>query len=104
MTDMGLVETLPSDPVAALSRISSLKSEVDSLEHQSVARAREAGVSWQEIADALGVSRQAAWERFTRSAREAMAATAQANADLSDDEAMQIAVAEVKAVRGRRRG
>jgi biotin operon repressor len=27
---------------------------------------RERGVSWAEIGGALGVSRQAAWKRFTR--------------------------------------
>jgi hypothetical protein len=32
--------------------------------HANVARARAAGHSWKEIADALGVTRQAAWERF----------------------------------------
>lgn len=34
-----------------------LQSHVDSL--------RRRGVSWQKIGDALGVSRQAAWERFS---------------------------------------
>ncbi len=28
--------------------------------------AREAGATWSEVADALGVSKQAAWERFAR--------------------------------------
>lgn len=28
----------------------------------------DAAVTWQDIADALGVTRQAAWERFTQSA------------------------------------
>ena len=31
-----------------------------------VARAREAGASWQGIADALGVTKQAAWERYQK--------------------------------------
>lgn len=30
----------------------------------SVARARERGATWQQIGDALGISRQAAHERF----------------------------------------
>jgi hypothetical protein len=29
-----------------------------------IAAAREAGASWQMIGDALGMSKQAAWERF----------------------------------------
>lgn len=31
--------------------------------------ARNFGVTWDDIADALGVSRQAAWERFAKQAR-----------------------------------
>jgi hypothetical protein len=34
--------------------------------HQSVQAAREAGHTWSDIGRALGVSRQAAWERFSR--------------------------------------
>lgn len=30
----------------------------------TVRQARAAGATWQQIADALGMSRQAAWERF----------------------------------------
>lgn len=32
-----------------------------------VAAAREMGVSWQTIGDVLGISKQAAWERFGKS-------------------------------------
>lgn len=31
----------------------------------AVTAARQDGVTWQEIADALGMTRQAAWERFS---------------------------------------
>ena len=31
---------------------------------EAVTRARLAGVTWQSIADELGMSRQAAWERY----------------------------------------
>jgi ClpX C4-type zinc finger len=34
--------------------------------HEHVALLRERGVSWERIAATLGVSRQAAWERFSR--------------------------------------
>lgn len=34
--------------------------------HQYVDEARRAGVTWQDIAKALGVSRQSAWERYKR--------------------------------------
>ena len=34
-------------------------------ELETVRKARELGITWTEIATALGVSRQAAWERFS---------------------------------------
>jgi hypothetical protein len=34
--------------------------------HGAVDAARSAGATWTEIAGALGVSRQAAWERFAK--------------------------------------
>ena len=37
---------------------------VEQLEAQAVAAARERGASWADIGSALGISRQAAWERF----------------------------------------
>ncbi len=37
--------------------------------YQSVHMAREAGYSWKDIGTALGVSRQAAWERFSHGLR-----------------------------------
>lgn len=43
---------------------SAVDSVVDLL-HARVAELRERGVSWQRIGAALGVSRQAAWERFS---------------------------------------
>jgi hypothetical protein len=36
--------------------------------HDAVEAARSAGATWTEIAGALGVSRQAAWERFAKNA------------------------------------
>jgi transcriptional regulator len=35
--------------------------------HERVGELRRRGVSWQKIADALGTSRQSAWERFRAS-------------------------------------
>lgn len=39
---------------------------VEALIYQAVIAARLEGATWQEIADVLGVTRQAAWERFRR--------------------------------------
>lgn len=40
------------------------------LQHDLVSTARRSGKSWTEIGAALGVSKQAAWERFARSGEE----------------------------------
>lgn len=45
--------------------------QVDDFLHGWVGLLRARNVSWQEIGLALGVSRQAAWERFTRGRRAA---------------------------------
>jgi hypothetical protein len=58
----------PADLLAALVALRRAQAELAALEPVLVAAAREAGVSWQELAPALGVgSRQAAERRFLRS-------------------------------------
>ncbi len=48
-----------ADPRTGLRAVRSLRRLVEHLERTQVQRAREAGWSWAEIADVLGVSRQA---------------------------------------------
>ncbi|MFD3448439.1 hypothetical protein ACFDTO_27975 [Microbacteriaceae bacterium 4G12] len=55
------------DPYTALRAIAKLRSELDRLEGVTVRRARNAGSSWQLIALALGVSRQAVHKKYGRS-------------------------------------
>ena len=38
---------------------------VNKLIHQTVAQARQQGCSWSEIGQALSISKQSAWERFS---------------------------------------
>ena len=47
-----------------LSCIRDVRAKIDANELQTVRMARESELSWTEIATALGVSRQAAWERL----------------------------------------
>lgn len=47
------------DPAAGLRAVVVLRRLADQIEAAQVAKARAAGWSWQEIGDALGVSRQA---------------------------------------------
>lgn len=51
------------DPTAGLRAVRSLRALADRFETLHVARARELGWSWQQIADALGVSRQAVHQK-----------------------------------------
>lgn len=54
------------DPALGLRAVRSLRELADRLEALQVERARSLGWSWQEVADALGVTRQAAHKRFAK--------------------------------------
>ncbi len=54
------------DPITGLRAVRSLRELADRLEALQVARARGLGMSWQEIADALGVSRQAVHKKHRK--------------------------------------
>jgi hypothetical protein len=51
-------------PLAALGDVSLVVDEADRMRRKLVAECRARGRSWAEIAAALGVSRQAAWQKF----------------------------------------
>lgn len=54
------------DPIEALRAISRLRRELDRTEATAVRRARNANASWQLIALALGVSKQAVHKKYGR--------------------------------------
>ena len=51
--------TASKDPAEGLAAVAALRALLESLEALQVANAREQGWSWQQIAGALGVSKQA---------------------------------------------
>ena len=53
------VEVASEDPGAGLRAVAALRRLLERLEAIHVANARERGWSWQEIADTMGVSKQA---------------------------------------------
>jgi len=55
------------DPIEALMAIAKLRKELDRVEAVAARRARIAGASWQLIALALGISRQAVHKKYGRS-------------------------------------
>lgn len=55
-----------TDPRRGLLAIAALRSLTDNLEHQQVEAALRTGMSWQAIADCLGVSRQAVHKKYAK--------------------------------------
>jgi DNA-binding NarL/FixJ family response regulator len=51
--------TASRDPAVGLAAVASLRALLESLEELQVHNARERGWSWQQIAEALGVTKQA---------------------------------------------
>ena len=58
------------DPAVGLRAIRALRELADRLEVLQVSSARGRGWSWQQIADALGVSRQAVHKKHARSRKD----------------------------------
>lgn len=54
------------DPRAGLRAVTALRALADTLELRQVEAALRSGQSWQDIADALGVSRQAVHKKYAR--------------------------------------
>lgn len=94
-------ESLPADPLEALQELSHADVELEALRRERVADARRQGATWDQIGESLGMSRQSAWEYFTRATRRML--DEGAGGDLGEDEAMRIATEEVGRVRRRRR-
>ena len=96
------VDSLPADPLEALRELSRADVELGTLRRQRVEAARRQGATWDQIGVSLGMSRQAAWEYYTRKARRVLDQTA-ADFGLDEDEAMRLSTEEVRQVRRRRR-
>ena len=58
---------IPDDPAGALAAVVALRRLADRLEHAAVDQAVEDGWTWAQIAEALGVTRQAVHKRHAGS-------------------------------------
>ncbi|MGX5680851.1 hypothetical protein [Schumannella luteola] len=70
--DSATIHTLAADagsddPIVALRAVAGLRRELDRVEAVAVRRARNSNASWQLIALALGVSKQAVHKKYGRS-------------------------------------
>ena len=61
----GWSERPDDELLTSLARAQVLVSQVDAGVHDHVDVLRSRGISWTRIGEALGVSKQAAWERFS---------------------------------------
>lgn len=61
-----LIDAEHEDPAVGLRAVVALRRLADRLEAVHVTAARRAGWSWQQVGDALGVSRQAVHKRYRR--------------------------------------
>jgi hypothetical protein len=96
-------DALPADPIEALRELSRVENELDALRRGRVESARRAGVSWERIGEALGMSRQSAWEYYSRDARQSLEQTVSVNPDLDEAQALRAATDEVSTMRRRGR-
>jgi hypothetical protein len=90
---------------SAIERLRGLKSADRAVEHwlsEAVGEARRAGESWSAIGEALGVTRQAAWKLYNAELLDGLKRSRD-QFQLSDEEAIAVAISELKAVRTRRR-
>jgi DNA-directed RNA polymerase specialized sigma24 family protein len=62
-------EMSSDDPEVGLRAVASLRALVDSVEQLQVENARGHGWTWQDIARALGVSKQAVHQKYSRGRR-----------------------------------
>jgi DNA-directed RNA polymerase specialized sigma24 family protein len=62
-------EMSSKDPEVGLRAVASLRGLLESVEQLQVENAREQGWSWQDIARALGVSKQAVHQKYARGGR-----------------------------------
>jgi predicted transcriptional regulator len=64
-----MAQTASDDPEVGLRGVASLRALLEAVEELQVRRARERGWSWQQIAELLGVSKQAVHQKYGKGER-----------------------------------
>ena len=57
-------EVIQHRPANALDLLATVLQDLDAMMERTVATARAKGETWQAIGDAMGITKQAAWERY----------------------------------------
>ena len=103
--DLIVAHALPDAPLDVLRELARGEAELEQLCRDRIASARAAGATWEQVGAALDMTRQAARELFTRDARTAITDNTNAHEPpLGENEALDLAAGEVRAVRCRRTG
>ncbi len=98
-----IASALPSNPLEALRELAHGEAELGRLRRASMSAARADGATWEQIGEALGMTRQSAWEYFSLDARSEIARNVAKNEHLTESEAMDAAIDEVRVSRRARR-
>jgi hypothetical protein len=96
-------DALPTGPLQAPRELSKVDLELEELRRDTVAAARGQGATWHQIGESLEMSRQSAWEYYTRLARRMLDRRASRSGTPDEAESMPLAVDEVTQVRRRHR-
>ena len=94
------VELGSSDPLDQLRGLRAADRQLDVWQRETITRARAQTSSWAQIADALGVTKQAAWALYNQDVRDRLDAVRQRN-ELTDEQAQRLADEERDALRSR---
>ncbi len=97
---------VPVDASEALKSLGALEirvREMESERNRAIGAAQREGATWDQIAAVLGVSRQAAWEKYRAHVLELFDATARA-ATATEEEALASAEEVLRDIRAHRRG
>ncbi len=90
------------DPLERLKALKAAEDQIEGWFIETVADARKQNQSWSAIADAIGVSRQAAWKLYN-GLLSAVLDEARAKSSLSEEEALELARTELTELRRSRR-
>lgn len=92
---------LGNEPLEALRKLNELEQYISRQRWQEMDSARDAGYSWSQIGEALGISRQAACQYYQKTGASFIYEEAR-KLDLTEEQALELVAQEFEAHRGQR--